>query len=64
MPYLTLDQITQFLFVLAGISFLVAAGTIIYCLSLLLEVRRLCRALLRKPEIARDANGRPIKERI
>jgi hypothetical protein len=64
MPYLTLDQITQFLFVLAAIIFLVAAGTIIYCLSLLLEMRRLCRALLRKPEVDRDSTGRPIKERI
>jgi hypothetical protein len=64
MPYLTLEEITQCLLVISGIIFLVSVAVIIYAISFFLIIRRFCRDILRKPEIARDANGRPIKERI
>ena len=65
MPYLTLEEITQCLFVISGIILLVAVAIIIYAISFLLVIRRYCTVILRrKPEVARDADGRPIKERI
>jgi hypothetical protein len=48
----------------AGLCVVVSAGLVIATGYYLLEARKLWRQVRRGPQVVRDHNGRPFKERI
>lgn len=54
----------QAMLVIAGICVIAAAGLVIATGYYLLQARKLWRQARRGPQVMRDHNGRPIRERI
>ena len=47
-----------------AVASLVVAGILIYLCWLWLEIRKDIKRLLRRPEVERDGEGRPLRERL
>ena len=60
----TIEIWLQGMLIVAGMCVVVSAGLVIATGYYLLEARKLWRQARRGPQVARDHNGRPFKERI
>ena len=61
---MNLDELIAWLLVGAASLFIVSAAILIYTCGLLLAVRARIRSFNRRPQVARDGDGRPIRERV
>lgn len=59
-----LEQLGLVLEVVLGVLVLVITAAIIYVCWLLVRLHRMMRRPYRLPEVERDGNGRPLRERV